>query len=85
MHCAHTHSDDSICSLEGMIIMKQLSKMVVMIMSEKSGCTRMWMATRRTGLKGESTQRASAAENRKMSFPFEMTMNVCNDREMASR
>ena len=64
-----------------MIIMKQLSKMVVMIMSEKSGCTRMWMATRRTGLKGESTHRASAAENRKMSLPFEMTMNVCNDRK----
>ena len=49
---SNTHSEDSICSLEGMIIMKQLSRMVVMMMREKSGCTRMWMATRRTGLKG---------------------------------
>ena len=30
-----------------------------------------------TYLKGESTHSASAAEKRKMSFPFEMTMNVC--------
>ncbi len=59
-----------------MIIMKQLSRMVVMIMSEKSGCTSMWMATRRTGLNGDSTQRASDAEKRKMSLPLEMTMNV---------
>ena len=79
-----THSEDSICSLEGMIIMKQLSRMVVMMMREKSGCTRMWMATRRTGLKGDSTHSASAAEKRKMSFPFEMTMNVCNDRRSQS-
>lgn len=32
-----THSEASICSLDGMIIMKQLSKMVVMMMSENNG------------------------------------------------
>ena len=60
-----------------MIIMKQLRRMVVMMMREKSGWTRMWMATRRTGLNGESTHRASSALNRKMSLPLLMTMKVC--------
>ncbi len=59
-----------------MIIMMQLSRMVAMMMSEKSGCTRMWMATLRTGLKGDSAHTASSAEKRKMSLPLLMTMNV---------
>ncbi len=61
--------------------MKQLSRMVVMMMSEKSGCTRMWMATLRTGENGEITQRASVAEKRKMSFPLLTTMKVCVGRK----
>ena len=76
--CFSSYSDDSICSLDGMIIMKQLSRMVVMMMSEKSGWTRMWMATRRTGENGEITQSASSALKRKMSLPLLITMKVWN-------
>ena len=38
-----SYSEDSICSDEGMIIMKQFKRMVVMIMSENMGWTWMWM------------------------------------------
>ena len=55
VYVMYTYSEASIFSLEGMIIIKQLRRMVVMIMSEKSGWTRMWMATRLTGEKGEMT------------------------------
>ena len=58
-----SYSEDSICSDEGMIIMKQFKRMVVMIMSENMGWTWMWMATRRTGLNGDKNQSASVAEN----------------------
>ena len=75
-----THSDDSILSLEGMIIMRQFKRMVKMMVREKSGCTRMWMATLRTGLKGDKAQMALSAENLKISRPLLMTMNVWKEK-----
>ena len=71
-----TYSEDSIFSLEGIIIIRQLRRIVKMIVNEKRGWTRMWMATRRTGLNGDKAQMADSAENRKMSFPLLMTINV---------
>ena len=46
-----------------------------MMMSENMGWTRMWIATRRTGLNGDKNQSASVAENlkkRKQSFYISM-------------
>ena len=63
-------SVDSICSDEGMIIIKQFKRMVVIMMSENMGWTRMWIATRRTGLKGDKNQSASVAENLKFQAIF---------------
>ena len=44
---------DSICSVGGRIIMMQLRRMVTMMMREKRGWTRTWMATLRMGDKIE--------------------------------
>ena len=71
-----TYSVDSTLSVEGMIIVIQLRRMVRMMMREKSGWTRIWMATRRTGEKGDRNHMESSAENRKMSLPLLITMNV---------
>ena len=40
--------------------------MVVMIIRENKGWTKIWIATRRTGLKGDKNQRASVPENLKV-------------------
>ena len=61
-------SVDSIVSFEGRIIMKQFKRMVVMIMRENNGWTKMWIATRRTGLNGDKNQSASVPENLKKSI-----------------
>jgi len=45
----------------------------------------MWMATRRTGLNGDKAQMADSAENRKMSFPLLMTINVWKQKERKKR
>ena len=50
--------------------MRQLRRMVAIIMIEKRAWTCMWMATLRTGLKGDKKPIAFVAENRKMSFPW---------------
>jgi hypothetical protein len=63
-----THSDDSIFSLEGMIIIRQLRRMVKMMVNEKRGWTRMWMATRRTGLNGDRALKINFYKNRNKLF-----------------
>ena len=60
-----TYSVDSICSEDGMIIIRQFKRIVRIIMSENIGWTKMWMATRRTGLNGDKNHIASEAENLK--------------------
>ena len=71
-----TYSVDSIRSVGGRIIMIQLRRMVTMMMREKRGWTRTWMATRRTGEKGLRNHIESSAEKRKISFPLLMTTKV---------
>ena len=71
-----THSVDSIRSEGVRIIMRQLMRMVAMMMRENRGCTSTWMATRRTGEKGDRNHIESSAENLKMSFPLLITMKV---------
>ena len=70
------HSVDSIRSEGVRIIMRQLMRMVAMMMRENRGWTSTWMATRRTGEKGDRNHIESSAENLKMSFPLLMTMKV---------
>ena len=70
------HSVDSIRSEGVRIIMRQLMRMVAMMMREKRGWTSTWMATRRTGEKGDRNHIESSAENLKMSFPLLITMKV---------
>ena len=70
------HSVDSIRSEGVRIIMRQLMRMVAMIMRENRGWTSTWMATRRTGEKGDRNHIESSAENLKMSFPLLITMKV---------
>ena len=74
-----THSVDSICSVGGRIIIRQLRRMVTMMMREKRGWTRTCIATLRTGEKGERNHMESSAEKRKMSFPLLITMKVCKE------
>ena len=56
--------------------MIQLRRMVTMMMREKRGWTRTWMATRRTGEKGLRNHMESSAEKRKISLPLLMTTKV---------
>ena len=70
------HSVDSIRSEGVRIIMRQLMRMVAMMIRENRGWTSTWMATRRTGEKGDRNHIESSAENLKMSFPLLMTMKV---------
>ena len=70
------HSVDSIRSEGVRIIMRQLMRMVAMMMRENRGWTSTWMATRRTGEKGDRNHIESSAENLKMSFPLLITMKV---------
>ena len=72
----YTYSEASIISVEGIIIRRQFSKIVVMMIIENSGWTSMWIATRRTGLKGDKNHKAFVAEKRNISFPLLMTTNV---------
>lgn len=58
----------------------QLRRIVVIIESENRGWTKMYIATRRIGLKGSSNHNAFVAANRKMSFPLLTTTNVCGER-----
>ena len=60
--------------------MRQLMRMVAMMMRENRGWTSTWMATRRTGEKGDRNHIESSAENLKMSFPLLITMKVWNIR-----
>ena len=60
--------------------MRQLMRMVAMMIREKRGWTSTWMATRRTGEKGDRNHIESSAENLKMSFPLLITMKVWNIR-----
>ena len=46
------------------------------MMREKRGWTNTWMATLRTGEKGERNHMESSAENLKISFPLLITMKV---------
>ena len=72
----NTYSEASIISVEGIIIRRQFNKIVVMMIIENSGWTSMWIATRRTGLKGDKNHKAFVAEKRNISFPLLMTTNV---------
>ena len=72
----YTYSEASIISVEGIIIRRQFNKIVVMMIIENSGWTSMWIATRRTGLKGDKNHKAFVAEKRNISFPLLMTTNV---------
>ena len=74
----NTYSEASIISVEGIIIRRQFNKIVVMMIIENSGWTSMWIATRRTGLKGDKNHKAFVAEKRNISFPLLMTTNVWN-------
>ena len=56
--------------------MMQLRRMVTMMMREKRGWTRTWMATLLTGEKGERNHIESSAEKRKMSLPLLITTKV---------
>ena len=76
MSSKDTHSVDSIRSEGVRIIMRQLMRMVAMMMRENRGWTSTWMATRRTGEKGDRNHIESSAENLKMSFPLLITMKV---------
>ena len=78
----YTYSEASIISVEGIIIRRQFSKIVVMMIIENSGWTSMWIATRRTGLKGDKNHKAFVAEKRNISFPLLMTTNVWNTKYM---
>ena len=60
-----TYSVDSICSEDGMIIIRQFKRIVKIMISENNGWTKMCMATRRTGLNGDKNHMASEAENLK--------------------
>jgi len=48
-----------------------------MIVTENIGWTKIYIATRRIGLKGSSAQRPSVALNLKISFPLLITTKVC--------
>lgn len=72
-----TYSVDSTIGDVGIIINPQFVRMVLMITNEKSGCTKIQIATRRIGLNGSSNHIAFDAEKRKMSFPLLTTTNVC--------
>lgn len=71
-----TYSVDSMVGVPGIIMSMQLVKIVVMMKSENSGWTSIYIATRRNGLNGSSIHNASVAENLNMSFPLLMTTNV---------
>lgn len=72
-----THSVDSTVGVVGIIINIQFVRIVVMIISENNGCTKIEIATRRIGLNGSSNHIAFDAEKRKISFPLLTTTNVC--------
>lgn len=61
----------------GIIMNTQLVSIVVMIVTENIGWTKIYIATRRIGLKGSSAQRPSVALNLKISFPLLITTKVC--------
>lgn len=81
-----TYSVLSTVGEEGIIIRMQLTRIVVMIKNENKGCTSMYIATRLIGLNGSNIQRASVAENLKISLPLLTTTKVWNKRnEIVSR
>lgn len=55
----------------------QFVSIVVMIVTENIGWTKIYIATRRIGLKGSSAHRPSVALNLKISFPLLITTKVC--------
>ena len=71
-----TYSVDSILSDGVRIIIRQLMRMVAMMMRENKGWTNTWMATRRTGENGDRNHMESSAEKRKISLPLLMTIKV---------
>lgn len=76
LYWKETYSVDSVTGEEGMIMTKQLVRMVVIMQSEKSEWVRIPMATRRTGLNGVNSHTAGVALKRKMSFFLLTITNV---------
>jgi len=75
----YTNSVDSVRGEAGIIMTAQFAKIVKIMTRENSPCVKTEIETRRTGLKGLSSQTASVALNRKMSFFFVTITNVCNN------
>lgn len=74
-----TYSDASIVGVGVIIMNTQFVSIVVMIVTENIGWTKMYIATRRIGLKGSSAQRPSVALNLKISLPLLITTKVCEN------